>query len=67
VVAAVEHLPSVSLSAEEATAASHGRILGPAGIDGPYRVHAPDGTLVGIYHDDGSKAVAELILAAPVP
>jgi tRNA pseudouridine55 synthase len=67
VVAAVEHLPSVDLSAEEATAASNGRILGPAGIEGPYRVHAPDGTLVGIYHDDGSKAVPELILAVPVP
>jgi tRNA pseudouridine55 synthase len=57
----------VDLSAEEATAASHGRILGPAGIEGPYRVHAPDGRLVGIYHDDGSKAVPELILSVPVP
>jgi tRNA pseudouridine55 synthase len=66
-VAAVEHLPSVDLSVEEATAASHGRILGPAGIEGPYRVHAPDGRLVGIYHDDGSKAVPELILSVPVP
>jgi tRNA pseudouridine55 synthase len=66
-VAAVEHLPSVDLTAEEATAASNGRILGPAGIEGPYRVHAPDGTLVGIYHDDGPKAVPELILAVPVP
>jgi tRNA pseudouridine55 synthase len=63
-VAAVEHLPSVELSAEEAEAASHGRILGPAGLVGPYRVHAPDGTLVGIYHDDGAKAVPELILTS---
>jgi tRNA pseudouridine55 synthase len=62
-VAAVEHLPSVDLTAEEVAAASNGRILGPAGIEGPYRVHAPDGTLVGIYHDDGPKAVPELILA----
>ena len=44
-----------------------GRILGPAGIEGPYRVHAPDGGLVGIYHDDGSKAIPELILSVPVP
>jgi tRNA pseudouridine55 synthase len=66
-VAAVEHLPAVDLSAEEAIAASHGRILGPAGLAGAYRVHAPDGSLVGIYHDDGSKAVPELILAVPVP
>ena len=62
-VAAVEHLPSVELTADEATAASHGRILGPAGIEGPYRVHAPDGGLVGIYHDDGSKAIPDVILS----
>ena len=66
-VAAVEHLPSVELNADEANAASHGRILGPAGVDGPYRVYGPDGTLVGIYQDDGPKAVPELILAVPVP
>jgi tRNA pseudouridine55 synthase len=66
-VSAVEHLPSVDLSDEEAVAASHGRILGPAGIEGPYRVHAPDGTLVGVYHDDGAKAVPEIILAVSVP
>src|SRR5438132_11167802 len=66
-VAAVEHLPSVELNSDEALAASHGRILGPAGVEGPYRVHGPDGALVGIYHDDGPKAVPELILAVPVP
>jgi tRNA pseudouridine55 synthase len=66
-VAAVEHLPSVALSADEAVAASYGRVLGPAGIDGPYRVHGQDGALVGIYHDEGTKAVPELILAVPVP
>jgi tRNA pseudouridine55 synthase len=66
-VVAVEHLPSVELNADEALAASHGRILGPAGVEGPYRVHAPGGELVGIYHDDGPKAVPELILAVPVP
>jgi tRNA pseudouridine55 synthase len=66
-VATVEHLPFVDLSAEEAVAASHGRILGPAGVEGPYRVHGPDGTLVGIYHDDGPKAVPELILGVLVP
>jgi tRNA pseudouridine55 synthase len=66
-VVAVEHLHKVDLSEEEAQAASHGRILGPAGIEGPYRVHAPEGTLVGIYHDDGAKAVPEIILAVSVP
>jgi len=47
---------------EEATAVSHGRLLGPAGIDGPYRVHGPDGTLLGIYHDEGPKGVPDVVL-----
>jgi tRNA pseudouridine55 synthase len=60
---AVEHLVAVELSAEEARSAAHGRILGPAGIPGPYRAVGPDGTLIGVYHDDGAKAVPEVILA----
>jgi len=59
---AVAHLPRLDLDAEEARAAKHGRILGPAGITGPYGVFAPDGLLIGIYRDDGSKAVPEMIL-----
>jgi tRNA pseudouridine55 synthase len=60
---AVEHLAVVQLEEEEAVAAGHGRILGPAGIPGPYRAVAPDGRLIGIYRDDGAKAVPEVILA----
>jgi tRNA pseudouridine55 synthase len=60
---AVAHLPRVDLDAEEATAASHGRILGPAGIEGPYAVFGPVGTLIGVYRDDGAKARPEIILA----
>jgi tRNA pseudouridine55 synthase len=60
---AVAHLPRVDLDAEEATAASHGRILGPAGIEGPYAVFGPGGTLIGVYRDDGAKARPEIILA----
>ena len=60
---AVEHLAAVTLLEEEAKVAAHGSILGPAGIPGPYRVLAPDGTLIGIYRDEGTKAVPELILA----
>jgi tRNA pseudouridine55 synthase len=60
---AVEHLAAVQLEEEEAKAAGHGRILGPAGIPGPYRAVAPDGTLIGIYRDDGAKAVPEVILS----
>ena len=61
--AAVAHLPRFDLHPEEAIAASHGRILGPAGIDGPYGAFAPDGHLVGVYRDEGSKARPELIVA----
>lgn len=61
--AAVRHLAAVTLHEEEVRVASHGSILGPAGIAGPYRVLAPDGTLIGIYRDDGAKAVPEVILS----
>ncbi|MGQ0669547.1 MAG: tRNA pseudouridine(55) synthase TruB [Actinomycetota bacterium] len=62
---AVAHLPRLDLSLEEAAAAGHGRILGPAGITGPYGVFAPDGGLIGVYRDDGAKAVPEMVLAPP--
>lgn len=60
---AVEHLEAVGLTEDEAGAASHGSILGPTGIAGPYRVLGPDGRLIGIYTDRGAKAVPEVILA----
>ncbi|HET9248735.1 MAG TPA: tRNA pseudouridine(55) synthase TruB, partial [Actinomycetota bacterium] len=47
----------------EAKAVSHGRILGPAGIEGPYAVFGPDDALKGIYRDDGAKARPEVVLA----
>lgn len=64
---AVGHLPRVDLEAEEARAAGHGRILGAAGIRGPYAVFDPEGALVGIYRDDGAKGRPEMILAAAEP
>jgi tRNA pseudouridine55 synthase len=60
---AVAHLPEFELHPEEARVAVHGCCLGPTGIDGPYRAVAPDGLLIGIYHDDGAKSVPEVILA----
>jgi len=60
---AVSHLPRCELIEEEAIAASHGRILGPAAIEGPYGVYDPDGRLVGVYRDDGGKARPLVILA----
>ena len=59
---AVAHLPGLDLDAEEARVARHGSILGPAGLEGPYRVQGPDGCLIGIYRDQGSRAVPEVIV-----
>jgi len=61
---AIGHLPSIHLDAEEARAASHGRLLGPAAIDGPYAVFGPDGALKGIYRDAGASARPEVVLAS---
>jgi tRNA pseudouridine55 synthase len=60
---AVAHLPGLSLGAEEARVASHGSVLGPAGIEGPYAVFDPNGRLLGVYRDVGSKARPEMIVA----
>jgi tRNA pseudouridine55 synthase len=60
---AVAHLPRLDVEREEAIAVSHGRILAPGDIVGPYRVHDPDGRLLGVYVDDGSKATPLVILA----
>ena len=63
IAAAVAHLPKLQLDPEEAIAAGYGRILGPAGIEGPYGVYGQDGRLIGIYRDDHAKAKPEMILA----
>jgi tRNA pseudouridine55 synthase len=60
---AVGHLPRLTLEHEEAEAASHGRALGPAGIEGPYAVFDPDGRLIGVYRDEATLARPEVILA----
>lgn len=60
---AVGHLPRLELDEHEAAAARHGRILGPAAIAGPYAVHGPDGALIGIYEDEGTKGRPQVILA----
>jgi tRNA pseudouridine55 synthase len=60
---AVAHLPRFDVEREEAVAVSHGRILAPGDLEGPYGVYDPDGRLLGIYADDGSKAKPLVILA----
>jgi tRNA pseudouridine55 synthase len=62
--AAVAHLPHVTLLDDEARVARHGSILGPAGIEGPYAVVGPNGSLIGVYRDDGPKGRPEVILVA---
>jgi tRNA pseudouridine55 synthase len=59
---AVAHLPSFTLPAEEVEACRNGCILAPAGFDGPYAVREPDGSLVGVYRDRGTKGVPEVIV-----
>ena len=65
--AVVRHLPRLDLDPEEAIAAGHGRVLGPAGIGGPYAVFGPDARLIGVYMDDGAKARPLVILADAAP
>jgi len=60
---AVRHLPRIRLDAEETRAASHGRPLGPAGIEGPYAVFDPTSALVAVYRDEHAKAVPQMVLA----
>jgi tRNA pseudouridine55 synthase len=64
---AVAHLPRIVLEPEEAIAAGHGRILGPLGVAGPYAVWSPEGRMIGVYEDDGGKAVPQVILAGSMP
>jgi tRNA pseudouridine55 synthase len=64
---AVAHLPRLLLEPEEAVAARNGRILGPLGVAGPYGVFSPEGSLIGVYEDEGGTAVPLMILASPMP
>ena len=59
---AVAHLPRIDVEPDEAEAVTHGRILAPAGIAGPYGVFGPGGRVLGVYHDDGAKARPLVIL-----
>ncbi len=63
---AVAHLPRVVLDPEEAVAAGHGRVLGPTGLHGPYAVFSPEGALVGVYEDDGTKG-RPAVIVPPAP
>jgi tRNA pseudouridine55 synthase len=59
---AVDHLPRMDLDQEEAAAARHGRALGPPPGPGFHAAFDPDGRLVGVYRDCGSKACPEVVI-----
>jgi tRNA pseudouridine55 synthase len=61
---AVDHLPRMELDREEATAARHGRPLGPPGASGFHAAFDPGGRLVGVYRDCGAKACPEVVIPA---
>lgn len=65
--AAVAHLPVLRLDEVEAGAAANGRLLGPAGLAGPYAVLGPEGRLIAVYRDAGAGAVPEMVLGPPPP
>jgi tRNA pseudouridine55 synthase len=54
--------PRRDLSAEEAVAASHGRALAAAGIDGLYAAAAPDGRVIALLRDDGARTSSEVVV-----
>ena len=59
---AVAHLPRMELSEDEAAAGRHGRPLGPPDGPGFHAAFDPEGRLVGVYRDCGTKACPEVVL-----
>jgi tRNA pseudouridine55 synthase len=59
---AVDHLPRLDLSEDEAEAARHGRPLGPPDGPGFHAAFDPEGRLVGVYRDCGARACPEVVL-----
>jgi tRNA pseudouridine55 synthase len=54
--------PRRDLTAEEATSASHGRPLPPAGIDGIYAATATDGRVIALLRDKEDRTASEVVL-----
>lgn len=54
--------PRRELTAAEADAASHGRALQPAGLDGVYAATAPDGRVIALLTDEGSRTRSVTVL-----
>ncbi|MGH2662888.1 MAG: tRNA pseudouridine(55) synthase TruB [Actinomycetota bacterium] len=63
---AVDHLPRMELTDDEAEAARHGRPLGPPGGPGFHAAFDPAGRLVGVYRDCGTRACPEVVIPSQV-
>ena len=59
---AVDHLPRMALTEDEAEAARHGRPLGPPDGPGFHAAVDPDGRLVGVFRDCGTRACPEVVI-----
>ncbi|GFG85555.1 tRNA pseudouridine(55) synthase TruB [Mycolicibacter algericus] len=60
--ACLQTFPRRALSGDEALDASHGRPLTPAGIDGVYAAAAPDGRVIALLEDSGSKTKSVVVI-----
>ena len=54
--------PRRDLSGDEAEDTRHGRALKPAGIEGVYAATAPDGQVIALLQDDGSRTKSVVVL-----
>ncbi|ORA08904.1 tRNA pseudouridine(55) synthase TruB [Mycobacterium arosiense] len=54
--------PRRDLSAEQAEATAHGRSLAPAGIDGVYAACDPDGRVMALLRDEGSRTKSVVVI-----
>ncbi|OBC02814.1 tRNA pseudouridine(55) synthase TruB [Mycobacterium sp. 852002-40037_SCH5390672] len=54
--------PRRNLSAEEAEAAGNGRSLAPAGLDGVYAACDPDGGVMALLRDEGSRTKSVVVI-----
>jgi len=61
--AATRFFPRRDATVDEAVVLSHGGPLAPVGIEGPYAVFAPDGTVIAIVAERDGKARAEVVFA----
>jgi tRNA pseudouridine55 synthase len=54
--------PRRDLTDDEAESASHGRALNPGGLDGVYAATAPDGRVIALLADDGSRTRSVVVI-----